>query len=278
MCNKKKLFKLYSIAALMLGFVWFLYSSSNWFIFCVFVRHTNRRHAPIFFSDLTEEINSGLQHLVIYFHMPLFSGFGPWWFGGGVISFVSPHPERSPPCPLKHTRIQTSAMTHHSNNSVRDHMKWVSGSLFISRITIMVALICHSHCSASPPSPPPLFLVGVLSPPPLSICSNALFVLPGWVAGLRGGAVQYGLDAGQQHPRPEEGDVILGSGPQVQSWEPPLAARPQPPRPPGSPRTRPPQPHGKPVGRELPTSGEKHGSISSFFSVKTLDFINYTWS
>lgn len=28
-----------------------------------------------------------------------------------------------------HTLIKTSAMTHHSNNSVRDHMKWVSGTL-----------------------------------------------------------------------------------------------------------------------------------------------------
>lgn len=55
----------------------------------------------------------------------------------GVVSSVTPHPEWSPLCSPKHTRIQTTAMTHHSNN-VRDHMKWVSGSLFISRITIMV--------------------------------------------------------------------------------------------------------------------------------------------
>lgn len=261
--KKKK--TIYDIATLMFSFVCCLLIK----LFSFFVRlsDTNWRDAPNFFSGLIEDINSGLQYLVIYFRMPLFSGFGPWWFGGGVISFVSPHPERSPPCPLKHTRIQTSAMTHHSNNSVRDHMKWVSGSLFISRITIMVALICHPHCSTSPPSPPSflvsLSLVGVLSPPPaLTICSNVVFVLSGWVAGLRGGAVQYGPDAGQQHPRPEEGDVIIGSGSQVQSWEPPgpLTARPQPPRPPGSPRTRPPQSHGKPVGRELPTSGESHGS------------------
>lgn len=70
--------------------------------------------------------------------MPLLSGFGPWWFGWVWSHLLPPNPEWSPLCFPKHTRIQTTAMTHHSNNSVRDHMKWVSGSLFISRIAFMM--------------------------------------------------------------------------------------------------------------------------------------------
>lgn len=66
----------------------------------------------------------------------------------GVVSSVTPHPKWSPLCSPKHTRIQTTAMTHHSNNSVRDHMKWVSGSLFISRFTI-VFLVCIPNPDAS---------------------------------------------------------------------------------------------------------------------------------
>lgn len=57
--------------------------------------------------------------------MPLLSDFQVG------VSSVTHHPEWSPPCSPKHTRIQTTAMTHHSNNSVRDHMKWVSGSLHL---------------------------------------------------------------------------------------------------------------------------------------------------
>lgn len=64
----------------------------------------------------------------------------------GVVSSVTPHPDWSPLCSPKHTRIQTAAMTHHSNNSVRDHMKWVSGSLFISRITIIVLMCFQTQC------------------------------------------------------------------------------------------------------------------------------------
>lgn len=202
--------------------------------------------------------------------MPLLSGFGPWWFGWVVVvSSVAPHPKWSPLCSPKHTRIQTTAMTHHSNNSVRDHMKWVSGSLFISRITIMFlvcipnpdasAFLCSSHYSTpSPPSPDSSSLWGVLRPNP-SFCSDMLFVLPGWVAGLRGGAVQHGPDASQQHPRPEEDDVTLGSRAQGQSWEPPnpLAAQPQPPWTPGPPWTTPPQPHGPSFNRELSTPGKR---------------------
>lgn len=78
----------------------------------------------------------------------------------------------------------------------------------------------------------------------------------GRVAGLRGGAVQHGPDASQQHPRPEEDDVTLGSGAQAQSREPPtpLAANPQPTRTPGPPPTTSPKPHGPPLSRELSTA------------------------
>ena len=51
---------------------------------------------------------------------------------GGCGLFCHPSSWVKPPLfPPKHTRIQTKAMTHHSNNSVRDHMKWVSGSLHL---------------------------------------------------------------------------------------------------------------------------------------------------
>ena len=90
-----------------------------------------------------------------------------------------------------------------------------------------------------------------------------LFVLPGWVAGLRGGAVQHGPDASQQHPRPEEDDVIPGSRAQGQSREPPdpLAAQSQPPWTPGSPRTSPPQPHGPSFSRQLSTPGKREKQL-----------------
>lgn len=91
----------------------------------------------------------------------------------GVVSSIAPHPEWSPLCYPKHARIQTTAMTHHSNN-VRDHMKWVSGSLFISRITIIVllcvpspdasAFLCYFHYSTPPPSPDSMSLWGVPMP------------------------------------------------------------------------------------------------------------------
>ncbi len=216
--------------------------------------------------------------------MPLLSGFWPLMIWVGVVSSVTPHPEWSPPSvPLKHTRIQTTAMTHHSNNSVRDHMKWVSGSLFISRINIMV-LVCipSSWCqcislllpslgslsfpgllvSVRSPCEESLWGVPVRSPRrprPPSFCSDMLFVLPGWVAGLRGGAVQHGPDASQQHPGPEEDDVIPGSRAQGQSREPPnpLAAQPQSPWTPGSARTSPPQPHGASLSRQLSPPGKR---------------------
>lgn len=161
-------------------------------------------------------------------------------------------------------------MTHHSNNSVRDHMKWVSGSLFISRITIMVlvclpnpdaaAFLCYTHYSTPSLSRGSLCLRSAVAP---SFCSDMLFVLPGWVAGLRGSAVQHGPDASQQHPRPEEDDVFPRSRAQGQSREPPdpLAARPQPPWTPGSPWTRPPQPHGPPFSWELSTPGKKENKL-----------------
>lgn len=56
--------------------------------------------------------------------MPLLSGFGLWWFGcvwSLLSSFILIEVLSDP-----HTHIKTSAMTHHSNSSVRDHMKWVS--------------------------------------------------------------------------------------------------------------------------------------------------------
>lgn len=43
-----------------------------------------------------------------------------------AVSSVSIHPEWT--LSVSHTLIKTSAMTHHSNISVRDHMKWVSGT------------------------------------------------------------------------------------------------------------------------------------------------------
>lgn len=46
-------------------------------------------------------------------------------------------------------------------------MKWVSGSLFISRITIMVALICHFPLLATPPPSSCRLLVSVSSVNPL---------------------------------------------------------------------------------------------------------------
>lgn len=113
--------------------------------------------------------------------------------------------------------------------------------------------------------PDSLSLRGVPRPPPLPALT-CLFVLSGWVAGLRGGAVQHGTDASQQHSRPEEDDVTSGPGAEGQSREPPdpLAAQPQPQsRTPGSPRPTPPQPHGPPVSRELPTPGEKSSTFTA---------------
>lgn len=107
-------------------------------------------------SGWTERYNVRPESLVTYPSASVFRLWSPNALGVCVISSVTPHPEWSPLCPLKHTRIQTTAMTHHSNNSVRDHMKWVSGSLFISRITITVALICHFPLLATPP---PKFLL-----------------------------------------------------------------------------------------------------------------------
>lgn len=74
------------------------------------------------------------------------------------------------PSVFPQTRIQTTAMTHHSNNSVRDHMKWVSGSLFISRITIMMPV--HFSVTMTP-----LSTLSFLTPCLREECSNHLFLL-----------------------------------------------------------------------------------------------------
>lgn len=57
-----------------------------------------------------------------------------------VVSSVTPHPEWSPLCSPKHARIQTTAMTHHSNNPVRDHMKW-AGLLGCEAVLSSMALM-----------------------------------------------------------------------------------------------------------------------------------------
>lgn len=81
----------------------------------------------------------------------------------------------------------------------------------------------------------------------------------GWVAGLRGGAVQHGTDASQQHSRPEEDDVTPWPGTEGQSGEPPnpLTAQPQPQSwAPGSPWTTPPQSYGSSFSRDLSIPAE----------------------
>lgn len=78
---------------------------------------------------------------------------------GGCGLFCYPSSWVKPPLfPPKHTRIQTTAMTHHSNSSVRDHMKWVSGSLKINAN----AFLCCLVYSAASPSPDSSSLWGVL--------------------------------------------------------------------------------------------------------------------
>lgn len=76
-----------------------------------------------------------------------FQALAPDDLGGfGLICYPLILSEAPTPVFPKHTRIQTTAMTHHSNNSVRDHMKWVSGSLLISKITAMMPV----HFSVTP--------------------------------------------------------------------------------------------------------------------------------
>lgn len=180
----------------------------------------------------------------------------------GAVFSVTPHPEWSPLCSPKHTRIQTTAMTHHSNNSVRDHMKWVSGNLLISRITFMVLVCVCSQSSAIAFLPASSIAQSLADSLSLTPCADLWFVLLGWVAGLRGSAVQHGTDAGQQHARPEEDDVISGPGAEGRSWEPsvPLPAWPWPwasgpPWPPA-----PPQPHGPSLRGKLSTTGKRQAA------------------
>lgn len=57
---------------------------------------------------------------------PSVSRLGPLMIGACVVSKHSPCPERSSLYPNTHTHTLTTAMSHLSNSSVRDHMKWVS--------------------------------------------------------------------------------------------------------------------------------------------------------
>lgn len=57
---------------------------------------------------------------------PSVSRLGPLMVGACVVSKHSPCPERSFLYPNTHTHTLTTAMSHLSNSSVRDHMKWVS--------------------------------------------------------------------------------------------------------------------------------------------------------
>lgn len=115
--------------------------------------------------------------------MPLLPGFGPWWFGWVWSHLLPLILSEAPPVSLKHTRIQTTAMTHHSNISVRDHMKWVSGSHFISRITILMPVHFSVTSFLNSLSFPQL-LVSVRSPLMLSFCADMLFCITrlGWLA------------------------------------------------------------------------------------------------
>lgn len=122
--------------------------------------------------------SSWFQHvkiLALHCHASTFR-LWPLMIWVGVVSSVTPHPEWSPLCSPKHTRIQTTAMTHHSNSSVRDHMKWVSGCLHLQNhhhgfsvswcqfISLLVPFL-----NPAPP-PPPWVPVSVRSPTaPLSL-------------------------------------------------------------------------------------------------------------
>lgn len=55
----------------------------------------------------------------------LFLGLGPWWLG--LVWSLNILPAQSEAlCTPTHTHTLTTAMSHLSNSSVRDHMKWVS--------------------------------------------------------------------------------------------------------------------------------------------------------
>lgn len=86
--------------------------------------------------------------------MPLLSGFGLWWFGcvwSLLSSFILIEALSDP-----HTRIKTSAMTHHSNNSVRDHMKWVSETSSPESESWIQCVLVPIHFTVCPVTPAPL--------------------------------------------------------------------------------------------------------------------------
>lgn len=130
---------------------WTQHSPNHWGFFCLtLTRHIWSRIGD--FWNLRRLVKLLVCTCKKCFTVTSLSGFGPWWFGLVWSLLLFPNPDWSTP-PLfspKHTRIQTTAMTHHSNNSVRDHMKWVSGSLLISRITAMMPV----HFSVPPIIPP----------------------------------------------------------------------------------------------------------------------------
>lgn len=202
-----------------------------------------------------------------------FQALTPDDFGGGC--GLSCHPLILSEAPYPTPLSQTHTHSNHGDDppfqqfSSRPYEMGQWKSLHLKkkkkRITITIALFCLSLILTLHLASPVFYFGspwGVLQPhPPCFVCSDALpFVLPGWVAGLRGGVVQHGPDASQQYPGPEEDDVILGSQPEVQSWGPADAftAQPQPPWAPSPPWTRPSQSYGTHFRWELSTTGERN--------------------
>lgn len=204
----------------------------------------------------------------------------PLMVWGGLLSLLSPpHPDWSPSPPVPSNTHAFKPRRWPTIPTIQFETIW-NGSVEVSsspKITITIALLCHSliltptsSFQASMRSPP-------TSPPPLERSDVLLFVLPGWVAGLWGGVVQHGPDASQQHPKSEEDDVLFGSWPQVQCWGPPdtFAAQPQPSRAPGSPWTRPSQSHGPCFRWEPSTAGERNTDHSPCLEVCISTFCCY---
>lgn len=165
-------------------------------------------------------------------------------------------PPLSPPPPLKHTRIQNHGDdTPFQQLCARPYEMGQWKSLHLQNHHQCISLFLPLFGSLSLPLSPRLSEGSSGQTLPALTCVS---VLPGWAAGLRGGALQHGPHAGQQHPRPEEDDVVHGTRAPVQFWEPPepLPSEPQPPRTPGPPWSGPPQPPGTPLKRQLSPPGE----------------------
>lgn len=225
----------------------------------------------------TKEESSWLKHTALFCHASTFRLWPPWAFGCVpslllvlTLTEVNSAPSHTPSPPITH-KIKSTAMTHHSNNSIRDHMKWVSASLFMCRIQTVSSCVLRQRPVIfvfyfSHSSPLSQSLQGVPQP-----ALMLLFVSLGWLAGLRGGAVQHGPDASQQHSRSKENDVIHGSRAPGNFWgsPKPLAPQPQPqpPRTPKSPRASQRGPH---VDRELSTTGEWSHSPVIWFHLNVL--------